>query len=315
MALQDAGGWLNRRTCDWFAEYAELMYRTLGDRVTYWTTHNEPNAFSLLGYLIGKHAPGVADYSTYLQVNHHLLLSHGKAVQAGRALLPHAKFGIVPAIGQDYTVADDPELVKQLWDRGIGQFLDPIFLGKYPEISESNEHFSPIILDGYMQQISVPIDFLGVNHYFSNWFMKNDQGNIKMVKQDHPVNDRGWIVYPDGIRDMLLNVKKHYGDFPIFIMENGASYPDHIDSDGAVHDQDRLNYYKGYIRSLHDAIERGVNVRGYFAWSLMDNFEWEEGYSSRFGIVYVYFATQKRIVKDSGKFYSKVIRDHGLEGK
>lgn len=316
MALQDAGGWVNRRICDWFVEYAECMYNTLGDRVNFWSTHNEPNVFALLGYFIGKHAPGVSDLSTGLQVAHHLLLSHGDAVSAGRAILPNAKFGIVTAIGQDYPATDNPEdseMVKWMWDRGPRYYLDPIIYGKYPDLSVTKEHPSPVILDGDMARISVPIDFIGINHYFSNWFTKGPDGFPKIVKQNHPVTDRDWIVYPDGFRDMLLNFKKQYGNTPVYIMENGASYPDVVSPDGRVHDKDRVAYYQCYLRSLHEAIQQGVDVRGYFAWSLLDNFEWEQGYSSRFGIIHVNFSTQERIVKDSGKVYGEVIRENGLE--
>ncbi len=313
LSLQDGGGWLNRRTSDWFTEFAECMYYTLGDRVTFWTTLNEPNVFAKLGYLDGKHAPGFSDNETFLQVAHHLLLSHGKAVQAGRAILSNAKFGIVPAISMNYCTDGDEQVLKSIWDHGPGHFLDPVFFGKYPHGSQHNLY--PIMCDGDMQTISVPLDFLGINHYFSLWFSKDKKGKIKREKRELPTTDRGWIVYPDGFRDMLLKVKKLYGDIPIYVMENGASYPDKISPDGKVHDQDRVNYYRIYIQSLHNAIQQGVDVRGYFAWSLMDNFEWEEGYSSRFGIVYVDFETQNRIVKDSGNFYSKVIAENGLESE
>jgi beta-glucosidase len=316
MALQDAGGWLNRRVCDWFVEYAECMYKTLGDRVNFWSTHNELNVFALLGYFVGKHAPGVRDLSTCRQVGHHLLLSHGDAVSAGRAMLPKAKFGIVAAIGQDYPATDNPEdveIVKMLWNRGPKYYLDPIFYGKYPDFTVSKENLSPVILNGDMARISVPIDFFGINHYFSNWYSKGSDEFPKRVQQNHPVTDRGWIVYPDGFREMLVNFKKEYGNIPVYIMENGASYPDVVSPDGKVHDNERAAYYQGYIRSLHKAINQGVDVRGYFAWSLLDNFEWEQGYSSRFGLVYVNFSTLERIVKDSGKMFGKVIRENGLE--
>lgn len=315
MALQDAGGWLNRRIADWFTEYATVMYKLLGDRVKYWSTINEPNAFAVCGYLLGIHAPGVSDLSTFLQVNHHLLLAHGDAVKAGRMLLPKAKFGIVPAIGMDYPASDsedDRAAVDDAWIKGPRIYLDPIFRGKYPAELEGNQEIKPVVVDGDLERISQPIDFLGLNHYFSNWLTKGPDGSTQKVEKDLPKTERGWIIYPQGFRDMLLKVTDEYGKMPIYIMENGASNPDVIAADGNVHDTLRVDYYKGYIRALHEAIDRGVDVRGYFAWSLLDNYEWEAGYSSRFGIVYVDFETQKRIIKDSGKTYSEIIKNNGL---
>lgn len=309
-AIQNAGGWTNRRICDWFAEYAEVMYRALGDRVHFWCTHNEPNIFSLLGYYMGTHAPGVKDYATYRAVCHNILLSHGYALRAGRAILPDAKFGIVPAIGQNYPQNEsDKSVIDELWNSGPGYFLDAIFKGTYPAI---NPPFTQDIHEGDMALISQPIDFIGINHYFSNWFTKDSSGKPLRIPRELPATDRRWIVYPQGLCDMLVSFSENYGDIPIYIMENGASYPDTVTPDGYVHDTERVDYYRGYITALHDAIERGVNVRGYFAWSLLDNFEWEMGYSSRFGIVHVDFDTLKRTVKDSGKFYSNVIVNNGI---
>jgi beta-glucosidase len=314
MALQDAGGWLNRRIADWFTEYAVVMYKSLGDRVRYWSTHNEPNVFALCGYLTGKHAPGIKDHSTYTQVIHHLLLAHGDATSAGRSILPKAKFGITLALGMDYPANDTPEdnaAVDIAWTTGPRTLLDPIFKGSYPALeNDSITPFNPVILDNDLKRICQPLDYLGINHYFSNWL--TIQNNLpKITRNDLPKTDRGWTVYPEGFKDMLLKVTDEYGKIPIYIMENGAAYPDTISEDSMVHDPLRVEYYRSYIRSLHEAIMKGVDVKGYFAWSLLDNFEWEEGYSSRFGIVYVDFKTQKRIIKDSGKFFSKVIRDNG----
>ena len=314
MALQDAGGWLNRRIADWFTEYAVVMYKSLGDRVRYWSTHNEPNVFALCGYLTVKHAPGIKDHSTYTQVIHHLLLAHGDATSAGRSILPKAKFGITLALGMDYPANDTPEdnaAVDIAWTTGPRTLLDPIFKGSYPALeNDSITPFNPVILDNDLKRICQPLDYLGINHYFSNWL--TIQNNLpKITRNDLPKTDRGWTVYPEGFKDMLLKVTDEYGKIPIYIMENGAAYPDTISEDSMVHDPLRVEYYRSYIRSLHEAIMKGVDVKGYFAWSLLDNFEWEEGYSSRFGIVYVDFKTQKRIIKDSGKFFSKVIRDNG----
>jgi beta-glucosidase len=315
MALQDAGGWLNRRITDWFTEYAVVMYKSLGDRVRYWSTLNEPNAFAMCGYLSGVHAPGVRDFSTYTQVVHHLLMAHGDAVRAGRNILPKARFGIALAIAMDYPATDTPEdnaAVNKAWIMGTRTFLDPIFKGNYPLLKDDNGfRFNPVILDDDLKRISQPLDYLGINHYTSNWL--SHKNNIPQpIKMDLPRTERGWIVYPDGFKDMLLKVTDEYGKIPIYIMENGAAYPDTVSDDHMVHDSLRVDYYRGYIRALHEAIRMGVDVKGYFAWSLLDNFEWEKGYSCRFGIVYVDFKTQERIIKDSGKFYSMVIKDNGI---
>ncbi len=310
MALQNAGGWLNRRCIDWFTEYAQVMYKALGDKITYWCTHNEPNVSSYLGYKAGIHAPGVKDDATFAQVVHHILLSHGDAVAAGRAMLPSAQFGIAPAISQNYpeTEADTP-VVKMMWNHGPGLILEPVFFGRYPDVNSS---VRPIILNGDMERISQKIDFIGINHYFSMWFKLTKEGYPERVKKDMPVTDRNWIIYPQGMIDMLHTVKNAIGNVPIYITENGASYPDVITADGCVHDSERTAYYKGYISAAADAINQGIDLRGYFAWSLIDNFEWEMGYDSRFGIVHVDFETQKRTVKDSGKFFATVIKNNGV---
>lgn len=245
---------------------------------------------------------------------HHLLLAHGDATSAGRNILPKADFGITLAIGMDYPATDTPEdkaAVDIAWTTGPRTLLDPIFKGSYPSLeNDTNPPFNPVILDNDLKRICQPLDYLGINHYFSNWLTLRNH-SPQAVDKDLPKTDREWIVYPDGLKDMLLKVTNEYGKMPIFIMENGASYPDTVSDDQMVHDSLRVDYYRSYIRALHETIRQGVDVKGYFAWSLLDNFEWGEGYSSRFGIVYVDFETQKRIIKDSGKFYSKVIRDNG----
>ncbi|HEX3019278.1 MAG TPA: GH1 family beta-glucosidase [Chitinispirillaceae bacterium] len=316
MALQYAGGWLNRRIADWFTEYACVMYKALGDRVRFWSTLNEPNVFAMCGHLLGVHAPGVKDLATCKQVTHHQLLAHGDAVIAGRALLPKAQFGITIAIGMDYPATDTPEdhaAVEKAWLHGTRTTLDPIFRGSYPlHQDKSNSNTNPVILEGDLKRIAQPLDYLGINHYFSNWLTANDNDYSPKNDKDLPVTDIGWIVFPQGLKDMLTKVTEEYGKIPIYIMENGASYPDTVSEDSMVHDSLRVDYYHKYLNALHQAICQGVDIRGYFAWSLLDNFEWAEGYSSRFGIVYVDFKTQQRIIKDSGIFYSRVIRENGI---
>jgi beta-glucosidase len=317
-ALHEAGGWLNRQAAEWFADYAQVVYEALGDRVRYWTTINEPNVCARLGYLSGAHAPGIADRSAFLRACHHLLLAHGAAVRRGRTVLRKAEFGIVPAIGASYPATDRPEdreAAEIAWTESW-RYLDPLFRAAYPErLMPEIEAVpgEPIVRDGDLDQIAAPLDFLGVNHYSSHFHHAGPNGEpLETERPDLPKNSLGWNVYPDGFRDMLLKVTGRYGKLPIFIMENGAAYPDRVAADGQIHDGERVEYYRQYLGALQEAIAAGVDVRGYFAWSLMDNFEWARGYDARFGLVYVDFETQQRTVKDSGKFYSRVIRENGL---
>lgn len=322
LALHDAGGWVNRRIVDWFGEYAETVYKALGDRVTYWSTINEPNMCTFLGYFLGVHAPGAKDMTTFLRTVHHVLLAHSEAVQRGRTLMSNARFGIVPAIGAIYPATDSPadrDAAEQEWTFMTWLYLDPIFRGEYPKgffetLQIKEEHVG--ILEGDLKRINMPLDFLGVTHYYSDYAKAGDDGKPEFASAPVGVtqNSLGWNIYPDGFRDMLLTVTRRYGRMPIYILENGLPHSAGVSDDGMVHDPERIVYLRDYIRSMHQAIVDGVDVRGYFTWSLLDNFEWTEGFSdkARFGLVHVDFKTQKRTIKDSGRFYGEIIRQNGL---
>ncbi len=319
--LHNAGGWLNRRTIDWFVEYAVLIYRTLEDRVERWTTINEPLVCANLGFNEGTHAPGVRDQSTSLQVFHHLLIAHGDAVAAGRALLPKALFSISPALLMPYPATERDEdhwAAEAVWQYANGYQLDPLFRGIYPE--RVFGHFRetgvrpPAIFPDDMKRIRQQIDFLGVNHYFSIFFRKGPKGAPEEVDSDliSSRSDLGWPVYPQGMTDLLTKIRDTYGDITMIVTENGLSLRDEVAPDGKIHDQRRTDYLKGFLTALHHAILKGVRVHGYCHWSLMDNFEWAQGYGPRFGLIHVDYATQKRTIKESGRAYSEIIRGGGL---
>lgn len=317
-ALEDKGGWLNRDTIQRFADYTAPVYRALGDRVKYWATINEPNIVALVGYLIGEHAPGMKDMNAFTQVFHHLLLAHGEAFRVGRSLVPKAKIGVVPAVYHTFPLTDsaaDKAAAAMHWEKSVGSVLDPILKGRYPDfVMNSPDMFTePERLAEDLKQIFVPIDFLGINHYSSSFVKAGSDGEPEEVDTGRPKTDRGWTIVPEGFREMLLTVKERYGDRPVYIMENGASYGNGVEADGQVHDKERIAYHRSYLQALHQAIQQGVDVRGYFIWTLMDNFEWAEGFQSRFGLIHTDFATQKRTIKDSGKFYREVALANALK--
>lgn len=318
-SLQDAGGWLNRRICDWFTDYSLAVVKALGDRVKYFATINEPNVVSYCGYQMGWHAPGVQDVATAIQVLHHLLLAHGRAVQACRAAVPKANYGIAPNVAMEYPATTDPRdvaLAARCTEEDRDWMLAPLFEGKYPSNPwKKNEAKgqAPMVLKGDMETIRTPLDFLAINHYFSRFHGHDAEGNETLDNVSMEKTEYGWIINPNGIRDMLLETTQRYGKIPMFISENGASYfHEKPGNDGKVHDEARLQYLKGYISACHEAIRQGVDLKGYFVWSLMDNFEWSAGYRPRFGIVHIDFKTLKRTIKDSGYFYSQLASKNAI---
>ncbi len=312
--LEDQGGWPNRDTVSAFVEFADIATRRLGDRVHFWTTHNEPWCQAWLGYGFGTHAPGRTNTRDALAASHHLMLSHGQAVNVIRSNVAGAKAGIVlnltpiyPASTSDgdREAARIADMHNNLW------FLDPIFRGSYPELGmERFRDLLPRMEPGDLDEISVPLDFLGVNNYSRSLVAKNadDQEPRYLRVDEHRYTDMDWEVYPDGLRDLLLRVHRDYAPAAIYVTENGAAFGDVVNHEGRVVDPERREYYEDYIAACGAAIEAGVPLAGYFAWSLLDNFEWQEGYSKRFGLVYVDYPTQKRIVKDSGWWYRSFIR-------
>jgi beta-glucosidase len=312
-ALEDEGGWTSRDTAERFAEYAELVFDGLGDLVEDWTTHNEPYVTAFLGYALGTKAPGGTDWARGLRASHHALLSHGAVVQAFRAAGRPGRIGIT----LDLTVArpgtdrdDDRAAAARLDGHHNRWFLDPILRGAYPaDMLELYERrFGPLdaIRDGDVETIAQPIDYLGVNFYRPNVVLANDDGSVlgtRDVPLDADTTAMGWPVVPEALTDLLVGLKRDYGDLPLLITENGAAYEDRLNGTDVVEDPRRVAFLEGHLAAVERAIAEGVDVRGYFVWSLLDNFEWEHGYSQRFGIVYVDFETQRRIPKRSALWY------------
>lgn len=315
-ALQSRwGGWIGRDTAKAFAEYADVVSRALGDDVAAWTTHNEPWVSSWLGYGWGSHPPGYRNLDLGMQASHHLLLAHGWAVSALRANAPKAEVGItlnfspiVPAS----TDARDVEAARAA-DVNINRsFIGPLFGVGYDELAiKPVSHALLRAGDDDMLVIQAPIDFLGVN-YYTRFLLRDASHPVNPFGEyvDVPEAERtamGWEVYPDGLLDTLKGVHDVRSDIKIYVTENGAAYPDEVSEDGKVHDPRRIAYLRAHLEQVARAIDEGIPIAGYFVWSLLDNFEWTEGYRPRFGIVYVDFETQRRIVKDSGAWYARAI--------
>jgi beta-glucosidase len=345
--LQDRGGWLDRDTADRFAVLADVVGRALGDRVSTVTTLNEPFCSAFLGYSSGVHAPGLTDNGSALRAAHHLNLAHGRAVAALRAVLPATGevsltlnlAHVRPASGSpaDRDAADHVDAIANR------VFLDPVLRGHYPErLVADTQHLTDwsFVHDGDLDVISAPIDVLGVNYYApalvaaptpeltagatGRWVNDPSQSDAGpspwpgtdlawSVPQPGPYTDMGWPIAPHTLTELLLDVHRDYPEMPLVITENGCACADERSPDGAVHDPDRIAYLAGHLQAVHAAIERGADVRGYYVWSLLDNFEWAWGYSKRFGIVHVDYDTQQRTPKDSAAWFSDVITRHGLD--
>jgi beta-glucosidase len=328
--LQDAGGWPARDTAERFAEYAAAVHERLHDRVRFWTTLNEPWCSAFLGYAAGVHAPGVRDDAAALRSAHHLLLGHGLAVRAMRANhraddafgLALNLYPVRPASADEADV-DAARRIDGLANR---LFLDPLLRGRYPadvladvDGVAGREH----IHDGDQECIAEPLDFLGIN-YYSRHLVRHrpDAANgsapwpgsrdVEFVVGGLPRTAMGWEIEPEGLYDVLTRVSREYAPPPLYVTENGAAFADVPDADGVVADADRIAFLDGHLRAAQRAIADGVDLRGYFAWSLMDNFEWAMGYSKRFGLVYVDYTTLRRTPKDSARWFAAVTRRNGL---
>jgi beta-glucosidase len=322
------GGWLERSTADAFLEYTSVVVKAFGDRVKYWNTINEPFCASILGYMVGIHAPGIRKPYQALVAAHHLLLAHGKAVPEIRSNCNEAKVGIALNLGPYYPYTHsqkDLSAARHMDGQLSRWFLDPIYGRQYP-----SDILSDYIQLGFLQSadpdfikpgdfsvISVPTDFLGINYYTRNV--------VKAVSADKPVKkivtmpaseelqtEMGWEVFPSGLYETLSRIHWEYKPGEIMVTENGASYFDELDRFGIIHDEKRVDYLQSHIAAVEKAIQAGVPVTGYFLWSLLDNFEWAQGYSQRFGIVYVDFSTQKRYFKESAFWYRHLIEQNGL---
>ena len=324
MWAYERGGWLNRESVTWFKEYATKVFEELNDSVKLWITHNEPFCASILGYDLGIHAPGHKDLGEALIAAHHILLSHGAAVEAFReGGFSDSKIGITlnltpssPASNsrEDMEAASRSDGLSNRW------FLDPVFRSSYPE--DMKEAFGKIvgdfdfIRDGDLQTISARNDFLGVNYYTRSLvkFVQDGVLNYQEVPGD-PKNTTamGWEICPQALEDLLLRLRREYTQIPIYITENGAAFDDVLTNDKHVHDAQRIDYIKAHLSKIVEANMQGANVQGYFLWSLLDNFEWACGYSKRFGIVHVDFGTQERSLKDSALWYRDTIRSRTIE--
>jgi beta-glucosidase len=320
-ALQDEGGWALRDTAYRFADYAAAVAKRLGDRVTSWITHNEPWVAAWVGYGWGRHAPGLANPQVAIQVAHHLLLSHGLAGEVLRDWVGQsAKIGIALNLSPIYPASDSPEDQEAAHqaDGFLNRwFLDPLFCGSYPaDMLEHSGPLAPRVEPGDMAMIGRRLDFLGVNYYTRQVVRHaplNPPLDMDYVQvPDAERTELGWEVFPQGLYDLLVRLCRDYKIPAIIVTENGAAFPDEISSDGKVHDPKRIAYLREHLRQCHRAVEAGVALRGYFVWSLLDNFEWTHGYTKRFGLVYVDFATQRRIPKASAHWYTQVIAANGL---
>lgn len=318
-ALQDRGGWLSRDTAHRFAEYGAALFRELGADVPLWMTLNEPFIVVLEGHITGVHAPGLRKPFSAMQAAHHLLLGHGEAVKAFRQTAPaDSRIGITQFLW-DHQSASSRAADRAAAIRADGMitrwFLDPVLKGKYPEDIwrwYRTRFATPRVAPGDLETISEPIDFLGVQYYSRIVHRANPwnlfTGFSQVEPSGEPVTAMGWELYPEGLYKLLLRLRKEYGNIPLIVTENGAACHDQVGWDGTIHDQERIDYLRTHIAAVGKALAAGINVQGYYIWSLLDNLEWHHGTSKRFGLVHVDFDTLRRTVKDSGLWYRDFIR-------
>ena len=318
-ALQDRGGWQNRDVASWFAEYAHLMVRRLGDRVKHWATFNEPNAACVKGYCEGDHAPGIRGRVTALGAIHVMNLAHGLAVDAMRSERTDLLLGNIYNFHPREPASDREEdevaaiMLDALWNRS---FPEPQIHGHYPEPLVGE--MEPLMRPGDLDIIRRKPDYFAINHYTRTRVRRDPDHPFEVgvlpPSPGTPVTEMGWEIVPEAFRSVLIEAKERYaGDLPIYILENGAAFPDRVEADGQIRDRQRVAYLRDYLGAVLDAIDAGVPVRGYFVWSLLDNFEWTLGYSRRFGLVQVDYDTLERRPKDSFHFYSDLARGAALE--
>ncbi|KMK74339.1 GH1 family beta-glucosidase [Alkalihalobacillus pseudalcaliphilus] len=318
--LQDQGGWANRETIEAFAHYAEQMFREFNGKITKWITINEPWCISFLSNFIGEHAPGNHDLQLATTISHHLLVAHGRAVTKFRSLGIKGIIGYAPNLEWFEPFSNKKEDIEAC-NRGmawfIEWFMDPVFKGSYPEFLVEwfeNKGVSLQIEDGDWDQINQTIDFIGINYYTGS-VGRYKQGaelfDLEKIDIHYEKTDIGWNIYPQGFYKALKKLTSQYNRIPIYITENGACYNDGV-LHGRVHDINRIKYLEQHLTSLKRAIDSGVNIKGYLTWSLLDNFEWAEGYDKRFGLVHIDFQTLRRTKKDSYFWYEKMIRHNGF---
>jgi beta-glucosidase len=320
--LQDIGGWANHSIVDYFQEYAGFVFQELGDIVPIWFTINEPWVIAFEGHWLGVNAPGITDFKAALQVSHHLLLAHGLAVKTYRESRFSGEIGIVLNMQSAYpgTNHESDHLAATRLDGYHNRwFSDPVFKGEYPTdmikwYKEKNV-LPKIFQAGDMKYITQPIDFLGLNYYTSSLvYAQSDEWPLmfKTVPAGSTKTSMGWGIYPEGFYDLLMRLSKNYPGIRILITENGTACNDFINRKGMIEDDNRIDYHYQHLLQILKTIRDGAHIDGYYLWSLMDNFEWAEGYDTRFGIVYIDYASQKRTLKKSAEWYRQVIQNNRL---
>lgn len=308
-ALQERGGWASRDTVHHFVDYALGINARLGDRLAALTTHNEPWVIATLGHETGHFAPGLKSRATGAQVSHHLLLSHGQAVQALRAAGTRAQLGIVLNLAPVHTATErqaDRAHARLEDGRLVRWYMDPLFHGAYPDdVLDFLGADAPRVQPGDLAAIAAPMDFLGINYYSRN--VASADGSWRAGSSGLALTDMGWEVYPAGLTELLLRLHRDWRLPPLYVKENGAAFRDQL-VDGRVHDHERVAYLAAHIAAVGHAMAQGVPMAGYMVWSLLDNFEWASGYAKRFGLVHVDYATQRRTLKDSARWYREFLR-------
>ncbi len=333
--LQEEGGWINKETAKHFENYARFMFKEFGNSIDKWITHNEPWVASFVGNAEGRHAPGLKDFKTAVQVSHNILYSHGLAVKAFRDENLKGEIGISLNLSPVYNESNDKELehIKERYDQFLNKwFLDPLFKGKYPQdlfdFYKEKHGFNETSKEE-MNLINLPIDFLGINYYTPTVLKKKTQKENNSLSTKADFSNQGyssldtsgfsskeknilmkWKANPRGLESLLKNIKKEYGEIPIYITENGFSFENPVKKELEINDKERINYFKDHLNILTKIINEGIPLKGYFAWSLLDNFEWSFGLSKRFGLIYVNFETQERIWKKSAHFYKNFINEN-----
>jgi beta-glucosidase len=324
--LQDRGGWGERETAEAFVEYTRAVAGRLGDRVHHWATHNEPWCVATLGYEAGEHAPGHRDPEEALRAAHHVLLSHGWGAAVLREMSPGSEVGIVLNLSPAWPAADseaDRDAARRFDGFFNRWYLDPIFRGRYPEDAIADrvrrghlrEAALPWVRPGDLETVSAPLDFLGLNYYSRTVVRAGEGGEAVGVcaVPEEDLTDMRWEVFPRGLYDTLIRIDREYGPPRIYITENGAAYSDAPDASGKINDRRRIDYLRAHLIEAHRALESGVPLYGYFTWSLLDNFEWAHGYTKRFGLYWVDYATQKRTPKQSAYWYRDVVAANAVD--